>query len=455
MTPPHRYHLVIGPPCSGKTTVAQCLVARLQKRGERARFLTPVFDRLFDHSDRDTANVLRREDDWAFQLESLIEAESRGVEDPGEITWVFAANACTPQLRLQYPLHVQKAGPVAWIAWWLHTTLATCHRWNSRRPTAWPWRQEVIAELHALLNNADLRPSIEDGFAGLQELNPACFSGRPGGRALQQAIDAALDQIEAESTQAPPTAKKLKLHAYSCPGDFERLMQGLVRAIWNEPHTFANHWLEPLDGSGFALAEDRDFCQLHGLWPRQPPGEGQEAGAIKAPPVRQTTLNHRGGWHRLSDARRFSAVMGELRDYLHHPTPGQRSRDLQDIIDSYGLSRGEQRLTIEGENLENLKTHILYSRIYVQNMAIEHSRQQPMSLHLLGNPYGMAIKAHNTDGSVMEGDSNCYLGMLPATNRRKSARVYVVLADPRKPKQPLHYSISPPDPEPAQPRCTY
>jgi tRNA uridine 5-carbamoylmethylation protein Kti12 len=134
MTPPHRYHLVIGPPCSGKTTVARCRVDRLQKRGERARLLTPVFDLLFDHSDRDTANVLRREDDWAFQLDSLIEAESTGVENPGEITWVFAANACTPQLRLQYPLAVHKAGPMAWIAWWLHTPLATCRRWNSRRP---------------------------------------------------------------------------------------------------------------------------------------------------------------------------------------------------------------------------------------------------------------------------------------------------------------------------------
>jgi ABC-type branched-subunit amino acid transport system ATPase component len=75
MTPPHRNQLLIGPPCSGKTTVAQCLVALLQKRGERARLLTPVFDRLFGHSDRDAANVLRREDNWAFQLESLIEAE--------------------------------------------------------------------------------------------------------------------------------------------------------------------------------------------------------------------------------------------------------------------------------------------------------------------------------------------------------------------------------------------
>ncbi len=287
-------------------------------------------------------------------------------------------------------------------AWWLHTPLATCRRWKSGRPTAWPWRQEVIAELHALLNNADLRPSFEDVFAVLQELNLACFSVCPGGRALQQAIDAALDQLDAHSTQAADTALKLKLHAYSCPGDFERLMQGLVRAIWNEPHTSANHWLAPLDGSGFAVAEDRDFCQLHGLWPPQLLNKGQQTKPSKAPPSRQTTLNHRGRWHRLSDARIFRAVMGELRDYLHHPTSDQHSGDLEEIIDRCGLSRGERRLMIAGGDLRRIQKHILWSCIYQLGAEVPTMRR-PRKLQLLANPYGTAIRVCNPDGLTMKG----------------------------------------------------
>ena len=106
MSSPQRYHLVFGPPSSGKSVVAECLVERLQQRGQRAQLLTPVFDLLFDHHDRTATNVLRREYVWVFHLDDLVEAASRDLEQPEQISWVFEATACMPQIRMQYPLQL-------------------------------------------------------------------------------------------------------------------------------------------------------------------------------------------------------------------------------------------------------------------------------------------------------------------------------------------------------------
>jgi len=101
MSSPQRCHLVFGPASSGKSAVATCLVERLTQRGQRAQLITPVFDLLFDHDDRTAANVLRREDEWVFHLEALVAAASRDLEQPEQLSWVFEATACTPQLRMQ------------------------------------------------------------------------------------------------------------------------------------------------------------------------------------------------------------------------------------------------------------------------------------------------------------------------------------------------------------------
>lgn len=90
--------------------------------------------------------------------------------------------------------------------------------------------------------------------------------------------------------------------------------------------------------------------------------------------------------------------MGELRDYLHHPTPDQNSGELEEIIDRYGLSRGERWLTIEGGHLQRIQTHILWSRIYLLGAEVPTMRR-PRKLHLLANPYGTAIRVCNPDGS--------------------------------------------------------
>lgn len=438
MSSPQRYHLVFGAPSCGKSTVAQCLVERLQARGQRAQLLTPVFDLLFDHDDRSTANVLRREDEWVFHLDALVEAAGRDLEQPEPISWVFEATACTPQIRMQYPLQLQQSGPIEWIGWCLQTPDATCQHWNAGRPLPMRWQEGVITELAALLGNADLRPSIEDGFACLVDLTHSQISGGSGNKTLRKAIDAALNRLDGRCAELAGERDELQLHAYSCPADFERLMYGLVQAIWDRPHTYANQWLLPIDGSGFALAADREFCRESGLWPAHDGQDGSEPPTILASPARQSSVNHRGGWHPLSDAQVFQAVMEELRRFLHGATiPAQHSEELEDILDRYGLTRVVQPLTIQGKALQDLKA-LIRSRPIETCRLVEPEGNGPTDLHLLFNPYGEAIRIRTGDGRELEADRCCYLALAArSVPKDESTPILIFPKDPRSPQIPM------------------
>jgi hypothetical protein len=130
--------------------------------------------------------------------------------------------------------------------------------------------------------------------------------------------------------------------------------------------------------------------------------------------------------------------MGELRQYLHGNSTEQHSQELTAIINRYGLSHSEPRLTVGWATLESLKQHILRSPILSLSCA-QRRGMQPNSLHLTRNPYGMAVRIRNTDGSVLVGSDDCFLGMDPQAGGSPCARVYVVPADPAKPQLPLHY----------------
>lgn len=437
MSSPQRYHLVFGPPSSGKSAVAACLVERLKQRGQRAQLLTPVFDLLFDHDDRTAANVLRREDEWVFHLDALVEAASRDLAQPEQISWVVEATACTPQIRMQYPLQLQQTGPIERIGWWLHTPVATCQHWNAGRPLPMRWQEGVIAELAALLANADLIPSIDEGFPCLVDLTLSQISGGSGSKTLRKAIDAALNRLDGRCAELAGERDELQLHAYSCPADFERLMDGLVQAIWDRPHTYGNQWLLPVDGSGFALAADRKFCRESGLWPAHHGQDGSEPPTILAPPPRQSSVNHRGGWHLLSDAQVFQAVMEELRGFLHGATiPAQHSEELEDILDRYGLTRVVQPLTIQGKALQDLKALIRNRPIETCNQA--ELGEGPTDLHLIFNPYGEAIRIRTGDGRELEADRCCYLALAArSVPKDESTPILIFPKDPRSPQIPM------------------
>ena len=214
-------------------------------------------------------------------------------------------------------------------------------------------------------------------------------------------------------------------------------MYGLVQAIWDRPHTYANQWLMQIDGSGFALAADRAFCRESGLWPVHDDQDGSRLPPILAPPPRQSSVNHRGGWHPLSDAQVFQAVMEELRKFLHSSTiPAQHSEELEDILDRYGLEPVVQPLTIQGKALQGLKALIRSRPIETCNQA--ELGEGPTDLHLMPNPYGMAIRIRTGDGRELEGDHNCYLALdARSAPKDESTPILIFPKDPRSPQIPM------------------
>lgn len=210
-------------------------------------------------------------------------------------------------------------------------------QWNRLSSHAWP--QEVVRELAGLLTDPQSLPSIEEGFSSLVHLDPSEF---PDGTKIERrwiVVDSILDDLDASCAEVAAMLEGLNLHAYSCPGDFERLMQGLVRAIWNREPIYPNQWLEPSDDSGFALSDDRDYCRLQGLWPLQQGGDLGAAAPITVPPPRPSTELHRGGWHCFSDAEALLAVMEDLREFLNGGTADQPpSPGVQELIHRYSFS---------------------------------------------------------------------------------------------------------------------
>jgi hypothetical protein len=333
---------VFGPPASGKTTVALRIVERLKVRRQRVVMNWQVFDRLPDWRDLDTDGVLTVEDLMAYRFDATDHGSDDTPPEPSNLVCVIATNACTRQLRLQYAMTSNNGAPAEWVGWWLYTPVATCQRWNRtekwNRHSNHAWPQEVVSELAELLTDSQAPPSIEEGFSSLVHLDPSEFSNDRRYGTLSDVIGAILDDLDASCAEVVAMREGLSLHAYSCPGDFERLMHGLVRAIWNREHRIAYQWLEPSDDSGFALSDDRDYCRLQGLWPPHQGGAQEAATPITVPPPRTSTELHRGGWHRFSDAQAFVAVMEELRQFLHGSTAGQPpSAGLQGLIDRYGL----------------------------------------------------------------------------------------------------------------------
>ncbi len=169
MTPaPLRCHLLIGPPGSGKTTLAGQLASLLQgASGEPGLVLSTDVIRAELFGD---AGVQGPWDEIrALMLQRLREAVAAG-----RPVIVDATHARRPW-RLLYTQQLQLPQPVEWIGWWLTTPLEQCKAWALRRDRPVP--EAVIVEFHANINHRFFQPHRAEGFAALVALNPAAGEG--------------------------------------------------------------------------------------------------------------------------------------------------------------------------------------------------------------------------------------------------------------------------------------
>ncbi|WP_219903818.1 ATP-binding protein [Aphanothece minutissima] len=335
-----RFHLLIGPPLSGRTAVAGRLASRLEARGREALTLTfrealqkelellPLWRTGWPHH-------------WIKKAAGLgvIAAVDPGGRDPLDV--VIDGMAITRAQRLRYMLMTDQAVPIEWIGWWLHTPLSICLRRNARR-AADSLPQRAIVEAFWQLRDRQAMPSIEEGFSALVHLDPFEFFLRNDGHALDQILDLLLDDLPGCCAEVIAQREELQLHAYSRLIDFERLMEDLAERLMPGSRSRdlmqtsdLGHWRQLLE----IIEYSKDLAWMIDQRLLHPHAPGQSADPIRAPEPTDQTRRHRGGWHRYADARAFEAFMQELRLFLYSSPndPHPSSPELQELIDRYSL----------------------------------------------------------------------------------------------------------------------
>jgi predicted kinase len=212
-----RCHLLIGPPASGKTTLA----------GVLAELTGAVVL---------STDVLRGElfGDAAVQgpwrdIEALLHQRLREAVATGTPVILDATHARRPW-RLAITQALSLPAPVEWIGWWLYTPLATCLQWNQSRKRLVP--EPVIRELAAALADPALGPSRAEGFAAVVAVVPS------HGHELEVLLRDELARLDHRIRSARNREKRFALHGYSRLLDLERLLQ-LLRLLITYPELSA------------------------------------------------------------------------------------------------------------------------------------------------------------------------------------------------------------------------
>ncbi len=325
---PLRCHLLIGPPASGKSTLARHLATLLSKPEEPPPcYISSRGIRAEIFGDR---GVFGPWDDIASVMHQRIqEAVCSGAPVIVEATFSRRSWRLAITQKLELPV------PVEWIGWWLCTPRELCQQWNRRRDHRVP--EQVIDNHISLLSEAAFSPSRSEGFAAVVCVEP--HHHQP----LEQHLQVVLGTLERRISAARNRDARLIPHGYSRLLECERLLH-LIQLLSRQPElTATNVQTAPEESAGLAERAAAVLARTHGPcyadvgaiaadlnWLRQQgfttawrvnseQGKPAPMRAVEPPPWPATQPLSAGGWSALGDRETFCRALTLLRHILHHP----------------------------------------------------------------------------------------------------------------------------------------
>jgi predicted kinase len=329
-----RCHLLIGPPASGKTTLAGVLA---ELTGAVVLSTDVVRDELFGDA--------AVQGPWR-DIEGLLHQRIRESVAAGIPVIVDATHARRPW-RLAITQVLALPSPVEWIGWWLYTPLSTCLQWNQTRKRLVP--EPVIREMAAALADPVFGPSRAEGMTSLVAVVPTHV------RELQPLLRDELARLDHRIRSARNRENRFELHGYSRLLDLERLLF-LLRLLSTYPGLSANNtanraeleaivsplpqgdladqaaaYLRRLHGECYgdaaAIRADLAWLEANGFCSAEP-----AAAPIKPPAAKPSADAINGGYPALGDAPVFVRVFTLLRHLLQQPFDRSPGTSLPDHL---------------------------------------------------------------------------------------------------------------------------
>lgn len=330
-----RCHLLIGPPASGKTTLAGLMAPMLE-----AELLST--DRIREQLYGDPMI----QGHWSEVEECLHQAIADCVSQERSVL-IDATHARRPW-RLALSQRLELEHPVEWIGWWLRTPRAVCLEWNHRRERQVP--ELVIEQFAAALEDPVFAPDRSEGFAALVDFDPS-LGGDLGTRLQQE-----MERLDRRIAAARNKERAKELHGYSRLLDLERLLYllqllsrfpglcagdprtlGDLQAICNplpegSMAQRAAAFLAQLRGECYAdvdaLVADLQWLTSQGFLSAEPTQR-----PIEAPPASEVVLaRNLGGWPQMADRTVFVRVFSLLRHLLQNPFDHQKGVPLPEQL---------------------------------------------------------------------------------------------------------------------------
>ena len=328
---PLRCHLLIGPPSSGKTTIAEALALRINGRiASTDAIRTELFG--------DEAVQGYWKDVEATLHERIYSSVADGVP------MVVDATHAKRTWRLSIIQALALPAEVDWVGWWMKTPLATCLQWNLQRNRSLP--ETVIRRYSKGLADRSFGPGRDEGFAVVIE-------ARPDLQEIDELLTDELSRLDRRICSGRNRQKNITWHGHSRLLDFERLLY-LIRLLSHYPDLATTDessatelasitgnqptgdladraaiYLSALHGDCYGNSElirrDLHWLEQQGftdLMAEEPAIVPLETG--EAPPC--------GGCPWIADAAIFSRVMTLLRHILRHPFDKERGKDLHEHL---------------------------------------------------------------------------------------------------------------------------